>query len=114
MSEEAGSPEDFEKESRKIGAAILQWLSEMPQADDLHKMLISVAAVSTADNKVELTEKSLNAISEWAQMLCQNLEMVTLFHRGMLVARADENGELAVDFTPEAAAIIEKAQKEAE
>jgi hypothetical protein len=106
MTEEAADQNDSE-----IGKKILQWLDEMPQAEDLHHMLISLAAVSTADNKVEVTRDGFDAIADWAQMLCQNLEMVALFRRGMLIARADENGELAVDFSAAAAEIIEKSKQ---
>lgn len=100
-------------ESREIGLKILNWLKDMPDTADLHKMLISMAVVSTTDNKIAVTEDGLEAIAEWAQMLCQNLEMATLFQRGMLVARAGEDKTLEVDFSAEAAKFIEKSRQSA-
>jgi hypothetical protein len=101
-------------ESREIGRKIMNWLQDMPEVTDLHKMLISMAVVSTTDNKIEVTQEGFDAIAEWAQMLCQNLEMAVLFRRGMLVARVGEDGALEVDFSPEASAIIEKTRQSAE
>lgn len=98
-------------ESRELGLKILNWLKSMPDTPDLHKMLISMAVISTTDNKIEVTKEGFDAIAEWAQMLCQNLDMALLFQKGMLIARVGDDGNLEVDFSAEAAEFIEKSRQ---
>lgn len=97
--------------TKEIGLNIINWLRAMPDIEDLHKMIISIAAVSTTDNKATLTKEDFDSIAEWAQMVCQNLEMVALFQKGLLIARRGEDGEMEVDFSAEAAEIVEKARQ---
>lgn len=105
--------ENTADESIELGRKIMSWLNEMPDLPDLHKMLISIAMVSTTDNGGVADEPTFKAIAEWAQMLCQNLELVALFRAGHLIARASEDGEMEVDFSKEAAKIIASVKKEA-
>jgi len=101
---EEGPQDDLE-----LGHQILGWLRAMPKLEDLHKMMISLAAVSTKENGGEIDAAVMQAISDWANMLCQNLEMVNLFGMQYLIARVGDEGSLEVDFSREAAEIIKQA-----
>lgn len=100
-------------ESAELGKKIMQWVADMPALEDLHKMFISMVVVSTTENGGEVDPQVFEAVARWAQMLCQNLEMMMLFRAGHLIARADEDGDMVVDFSPEAAKIIERSHQNA-
>lgn len=91
-----------EEENIKIGQDILRWLRQMPEIGDLHKMLISLAFASSKENGAEFDKTVADAVAKWAEMLCQNLELVSLFYRGSLIARCGEDGVMEVDFSKEA------------
>lgn len=101
-------------ENFELGGRIIEWLRSTPDLNDLHKMFISIAMVSTTENQGEVDEKVFKAVAEWAQMLCQNIELVKLFQAGHLIARAGEDGSLEVDFSKEAAEIIERTKQSAQ
>ena len=102
--------EDQPQDDFELGHQIIAWIRAMPKLEDLHKMLISMAAVSTKENGGEVNEAVMTAVSDWAAMLCQNLEMVNLFGMQYLIARAGEDGTLEVDFSREASEIIQRAE----
>lgn len=103
--------EEFNAESNELGKKILQWLRDMPDAKDLHAMIISMAVVSTTENKADVSKEGFDAIASWAEMVCQNLEMIALFQKSLLIARVGEDGAMEVDFSPQALAVVERARQ---
>jgi hypothetical protein len=101
---------DQTKDDTELGREILDWLRKMPALDAFGQMLVSIVVGSNAANGREPTKENMQAISDWARMMCQNCEMLQLFMRGFLIADAGEDGVMEAELSPTGQAALEQAQ----